>query len=193
MKENPDLIINSGIENIERHKSRTEEYNLTFKDYFKDNYANLCRYAFSFVKDKDAAEDIVQDLFFSIWKSIKPEKYAEIKKAFLYKSVKNASLNYIKHKTVVGNHFEQKYSENGLNERTPENETIAAELGIEIDKAIDRLPERQREIFTLSRKNELSYKEIASILGISIKTVEAQMGSALKSLRKYLSHFFLLF
>ena len=193
MKGSSDLIIDSGIEALAANGDRTEEADLTFKDYFKDNYANLCWYAFSFVKDKDAAEDIVQEVFFNIWKSTRPDKYSEMKKAYLYKSVKNYSLNYFKHKSIITNHVEQSCFENSINETTPENETIAAELGIEIDKAIERLPERQREIFILSRKNELTYKEIASVLDISVKTVEAQMGSALKSLRKYLSHFFLFF
>jgi len=193
MKGSSDLIIDSGIETLVANENRTGEADLTFKDYFKNNYANLCWYAFSFVRDKDAAEDIVQEVFFNIWKSSKPEKYSEIKQSYLYKSVKNSSLNYIKHKNVINSHVDQEYVENRINGITPENDSIAAELSTEIEKAIDRLPERQREIFILSRKNELTYKEIASLLEISVKTVESQMGSALKTLRKYLSHFFLLF
>jgi RNA polymerase sigma-70 factor, ECF subfamily len=188
-----DDIITMDISGSEACEAKPEIIELTFEHYFKNNYASLCRYAYTFVKQKDAAEDIVQDVFFNIWKSHPSPNYSEINKSYLYKSVKNNSINYLRHSKVIAKYAEQEYFSSGVNSNTPEKETIAADLSIEIDKAVESLPIRQREIFLLSRKNELTYKEIAAVLEISVKTVETQMGSALKSLRKYLSRVFLLF
>lgn len=193
MENSSDYIIAADNLNQVADISKSDEIEFNFERYFKENYAGLCRYAFSFVWQKDAAEDIVQEMFFNIWKNHQSRQYSQINKAYLYKSVRNHSLNYLKRNKTANQYTVIESMSGELNKITPENESENAELKNGIEKAIEKLPLRQREIFLLSRKNELTYKEIAVILHISVKTVEAQMGSALKSLRRCLSRFLPLF
>jgi RNA polymerase sigma-70 factor, ECF subfamily len=156
----------------------------SFTEAFDCYYARLCFYADKFIHDPDESRSLVQQVFVNLW--IKRHKLAIEKslKAYLYTTVKNYSLDYIKHKLV-----ETKY----LHEARPELETYdrdlieEAEMNARINSAIEELPEKCREIFTLCRFEQLRYNDIAQRLGISIKTVEMQMGIGLKKLRSKLT------
>ena len=156
----------------------------SFTEAFDGYYAGLCFYADKFLHDQDEARSIVQQVFVDLW--IKRDKLViqQSLKAYLFTTVKNYALDYLKHKLV-----ETKY----LREVQPESVTIdrdlieEAELNARINSAIEDLPEKCREIFLLCRFEELRYSEIAKKLGISIKTVEMQMGIALKKLRSKLT------
>ena len=103
------------------------------------------------------------------------------------------ALNYLKHQQVEHRFKEQKL---GADNHTPPGADYLVrhhELQTMIGKTLDILPERRRLIFTLSRQHEMSYKEIASMLDISVKTVETQMGRTLKFLRERLSDFLFIF
>jgi RNA polymerase sigma-70 factor (ECF subfamily) len=163
-----------------------------FELLFKQLYAPLCREANRLVRDKDAAEDLVQEVFVRFWNKINSLPENLDAKAYLYKSVRNAALNHLESakKTIRPD------SEVWLNlehSTKSDGDLLAGEAQVAIAKGIDLLPPACRNVFILSRYEELSYKEIAETLDVSIKTVEAQMSKALRLLREHLLPFLMLF
>lgn len=165
------------VENIRRGEIRSFE--LLFNQYA----GQLVRYAATIVKDKDEAEDVVQQLFVSLWTKKETMEVNTSLKSYLYRSVHNSSLNRIKQQTVKESYAEYfTYVSDGT------TAGAVAELeGKETDgvimRAIEELPEQCRIIFKMSRFEQLKYQQIADQLGISVKTVENQMGKALKHMR----------
>jgi RNA polymerase sigma-70 factor (ECF subfamily) len=157
-----------------------------FEWLFYRYYADLCRYAYKFLNQKEVAEEIVSGIFTHIW-----EKHADLiisisPKAYVYTAVKNASFNYLKSQ-YARQLFESEAGEKQLPViNTPAEELTYQELQAIVRQGIESLPERCRMIYTLSRNAGLTYEEIAANLGISQKTVKAQMGIALHKLRLYL-------
>ena len=132
------------------------------------------------------AEDIVQDVYLKFWKkheNLKPDLAA---KPYLYVAVKNTSLNHIKSAKRNSNVEDEQANVIFVNNETAIDKMEFEELEQKILDAINELPPKCREVFRLSRYEELSYKEIAESLDISVKTVENQMGKALKRLRESL-------
>jgi RNA polymerase sigma-70 factor (family 1) len=158
-----------------------------FKVLFNTHYLALVRYAFSFLKDNAAAEDVVQLQFVKLWEKRMEQSIHSSVKAFLYTSVYHACLNAIKHE-VIKTHYAKE-----IMTTQPETHAIDQlqhkELKIKIDKALEFLPAQCALIFKMSRFEELKYQEIADKLGLSIKTVENQMGKALKILREQLKEY----
>lgn len=155
----------------------------SFESIFKLYYKALCQYAFSLVKSREDAEEIVQQVFFKIWEQREIVMIELSAKAYLYRSVYNHCLNHLKHVSVQQTH--QKY----LNSlpvplaANTETRVLGRELGHLIKTALAELPEQCGLIFRLSRYEGLKYGEIAQKLGLSVKTVEAQMGKALRLMR----------
>lgn len=150
---------------------------------FKMYYTPLCRTVFRVIKDQDASEDIVQDVFVKMWhKRMELEINTSIK-SYLFRAAVNAALNYIgkARKLEQLEDEEPMYFGNDAGEQLDFEETER-----NINQAIDGLPPACKTIFVMSRYEEMSYKEIAESLQISIKTVENQMGKALKILREKL-------
>lgn len=106
--------------------------------------------------------------------------------SYLYRSVRNASLNLIKHISIREKYKEHNQKEIEYAENIDKDPMNASELELKIRASIDLLPEQRRKIFLLSRYEQLKYKEIAEQLGISVKTVENQMGKALQFLKNEL-------
>ena len=157
-----------------------------FENVFKSNFKNLHAYACSILKDEASAEEIVQQVFLKLWE--KKEQLAELQsvEAYLYRSVHNECLNWLKHNKVKAAHQAHALFVN--KEAAQDNDQVTLkELQKDIDKAINELPEQCRTIFQLSRFEDLKYRDIADKLGISVKTVENQMGKALRTLRTKLS------
>ncbi len=164
-----------------------------FEKLFRNYYAPLCYYASKILQNDGAAEEIVQDFFVRLW-----EKRADIEietslKNYFFRSVKNLCLNQIKHENVKIQHVKSVISEAESTEYSDHFQEV--NLQKDIEEGIAALPEKRREIFRLSREEGLKYREIADKLNISIKTVEAHMGLAIKTLRyrlkKYNSFLFL--
>jgi len=161
-----------------------------FETLFREYYNPLSNFALRFVNDPDTAEEIVQDFFYHLWKNKESINITGSLKSYLYSAVKNFSLKYLDKQAV-----RRRYAERILSETTTEaNESFepeleARELKKEIDKALETLPERSREIFRLSRFEGLKYREIAEKLSVSVKTVEADMTRTLRILRKNLSEY----
>ncbi|UCH61921.1 MAG: RNA polymerase sigma-70 factor [Fidelibacterota bacterium] len=158
-----------------------------FERLFRTYCGPLVNFARRFGLDLPVAENIVQDVFLSVWtRRTQLDPVAAIR-AYLYTAVRNQALKQLRHEKVEQRSREA-MSTSRLAEDTPEKNWSQQELAGEIRSAVDQLPQRCRTIFTMSRYDNLTYGEIAQILGISVKTVETQMGRALKSLRSSLSH-----
>jgi RNA polymerase sigma-70 factor (ECF subfamily) len=157
----------------------------SFELLFKKYYAPLCKFAYQYIHDHDECEEIVQAFFTSIWEKRKQTDINKSIKNYLYNSVRNRCFNYIKHLKIKTNYqIEARFAE-------IENSNIFLEPGLidRIHQSINELPNRRREIFILSREHGLKYREIAEKLDISVKTVEAQMGHALRELRDKLKEY----
>lgn len=156
--------------------------------YFRNLYQPLCNYAYSFLNDREEAEEIVQASFLTVWEKREALHVNTSAKSYLYAMVRNASLNVIKHQKIKQKHaVEASYQNEGYDGVM---ETVTStELEKRIHQAIELLPEQCRLVFKLSRFEELKYQEIATQLEISVKTVENHMGKALKLMREHLKDF----
>ena len=156
-----------------------------FRAYFKPLHA----YAYTFTKDDEQAEEIVQNVFCRIWEKRDQLNPDGSIKAYLYRAVHNESVNHLKHqKTRTA--FRVHYDNNEEQTTGEASEKImVAELDGHIQKALNELPLQCRIIFQLSRFENLKYREIADQLSLSVKTVENQMGKTLKVLRVKLAEF----
>lgn len=152
---------------------------------FQRYYAYLCRSAYRVLADSVLVEDLVQEVFYELWKRRGDLRITTSLKAYLRRATVNKTLNYIRDHRKV--RFEQE-EEVTLSAQRPgaAQRLEAAELQQLIDRSIDALPERCRIVFILSRFEDMTYKEIAGQLGISEKTVENQISKALRLLREAL-------
>lgn len=163
-----------------------------FDALFRRYYTELVHTANRFVRSQSEAEDIVQDLFFSLWNrhTSLPEGLTAVG-GYLHRSARNRSLNYLRDQNRIPVD-DGELPINAVAAGLPSDQLDQQDLAQRINRAIDRLPERCRLVFTMSKLDEMSQKEIAESLDISTKTVENQMTRAYRFLRQWLS-FFLLF
>lgn len=150
---------------------------MNFSELYLTYYSKLVRFAKEFVIQEEDAENITQDVFIILWENRDFIKHIDNMNAYLFRLVRNKCLDYLKHKV-----FEQRYVESV---QTSYEVDVVEDNDTEIliRAAINSLPKRCRDIFLLSRVEGLKYKEISEQLGISVNTVECQMGIALKKLR----------
>lgn len=155
-----------------------------FRQIFDALLSNLTKFSFSFVHSKEAATEIVDELFVQLWvKRLDIMKINDLR-VYLYTATKNASLNYISKKAKQ---IEVEPYENLIVQMTdvvsPEQIMITKEMLQKIKEAVDSLPPRCKLIFKFVREDGLSYSEVAEILGLSIKTIDAQMVIAVTRIR----------
>ena len=158
-----------------------------FESLFRSSYVSLVRYARTMIKDHDTAEEIVQDLFFRLWQDKENLKIESSLNGYLFRSVHNRCLHFIEHNRVIARHAEEISYNQSENQESPSDILNYKELQEKIARIIEKLPERCGKIFTMSRFEGLKYNEIAEKLSVSVKTVEANMGKALKEFRKELT------
>lgn len=163
-----------------------------FDQVFLSHFKRLKAYASTWIRDPDEAEEIVQNVFVRIWTKREQLEVDGILNAFLYRSVYHECLNYLKHQKVRAAFSLHASHKATVKTGNLTDEIMASELKKHIYSAINDLPEKCRQIFELSRFNNLKYHEIAGVLNISIKTVENQMGKALKVLRLKVADFLIL-
>lgn len=160
-----------------------------FEVLFKDYYEMLCQFAVKYVKNMEQSEGVVQDTFYNIWKNKEKLNINTSLKAYLYTAVRNNCLQVLRTRSLDIK-YENYYKSHYVNESiSPSDELNAKELSKVINKALNSLPERCQQIFKMSRYEGLKYQEIAEKLSISIKTVEANMGKALKHFRAHLKDY----
>ena len=169
-------------------EGNAQAFEKVFRLYFK----SLHSYAYTFMKDDELPEEIVQNVFCRIWEKRNQLKTDGSLKAYLYRSVHNESLNHLKQQKNRVN-LQVLYSNANEESTSLASEKIMlTELGTHIQQALNELPEQCRTIFQMSRFEQLKYQQIADQLNLSIKTVENQMGKALKILRTKLAEFLIL-
>lgn len=159
-----------------------------FEKLFNDHYSNLCAYANNFLKDVDASEEVVQEVLFKLWTNKDSIIITSSIQSYLFRAVRNASLNVLKHINIREDYKAQNEYERD-DELSSEDEMIVSELDQKIREAIDQLPIERKKVFIMSRYDGLKYKEIADKLNISVSTVENQMVKALKFLRDELKDY----
>lgn len=160
---------------------------LVFEALFRFYYQRLCNYANTLLKDADESEEAVQQFFARLWEKRESFDVKLSVKSYLYKSVHNACLNKIKQNQMKQAHLEHESKLEPVSKSSTEQALVIKELEKQIALAIESLPEQCRLIFKLSRFEELKYAEIAGQLNLSVKTVENQMGKALRVMREKLS------
>lgn len=161
--------------------ANTELYSI-FERLFRQHYNTLANYAYSILKNKENAEDVVQDIFVKLWQNApdvidKPEA-----KFYLFTATKNNCISFLRKqagKTFVRPEDVQ------LPAHADEPGRDQPDITAVIDKALSALPPQCQAIFKLSRFGKLTYQQIADELGLSVKTVENQMGKALRIMREY--------
>ncbi len=155
-----------------------------FRQIFDALFYNLTKFSFSFVHSKEVATEIVDELFVQLW--IKRADIMKINdlRVYLYTATKNASLNYIskKAKQIAVEPYENLQVQM-TDLVSPEQIMITKEMLQKIKEAVDTLPPRCKLIFKFVREDGLSYAEVAEILGLSIKTIDAQMVIAVARIR----------
>jgi RNA polymerase sigma-70 factor (ECF subfamily) len=158
-----------------------------FESLFRSSYVSLVRYAKTLIKDHDSAEEMVQDLFFKIWQDKEKLNIESSLNGYLFRSVHNKCLHFIEHKKVVERYAEEMSFRQPDKQESPSDILQYRELQARISRILERLPERCGQVFYLSRFEGLKYTEIAEKLSVSVKTVEANMGRALKEFRNELT------
>ncbi|MCC5927207.1 MAG: RNA polymerase sigma-70 factor [Bacteroidetes bacterium] len=157
-----------------------------FDKLFKLMYNDLVRYAMTFTKDKDKSCSLVQDVFIKLWQIRAQIDTSKSLKAYLFQMVRNKSLNLLRdsRKEVSGLELVdlQDYSYEDDNEESNEH---SRELSEKLHEWVERLPDRQREAFELSRFDGLDHDEIAHVMQVSARTVNNHIVAALKQLRVF--------
>jgi len=160
------------------------------EELFRKYYKILRAYAYRLSGDKDVSEDIVQDVYYELWKKRDELVMEDTIKYYLFRSIYTKTLNYLNSKIYTHQEtFEQStegriqqiYLQSQLYDQ--ESDLMYKELQAEVNAAINDLPEQCKKVFILSRKYELKNREIAEELGISVKTVEKHISKALSQLR----------
>jgi RNA polymerase sigma-70 factor (ECF subfamily) len=159
-----------------------------FDALFRRYYAPLAGFAETMLRGTGMAEDIVQDVLLELWRRRAVIDAGVSCKAYLFRAVRNRSLNALRHDSNV-RRLEPVVREEAVALEAPAADvsTGVAELDAAIREAVHSLREPIRECFLLSRRDKLTYGQIAEVLGVSVKTVEARMGAALRELREKLA------
>ncbi|WP_439183766.1 RNA polymerase sigma-70 factor [Carboxylicivirga taeanensis] len=163
-----------------------------YKMIFTELQPALVSYAKEYVIDADMAANLVQEAFLGLWERRNGIKEGTVLNAYLFKSVRNNCLNYLRHLKVADRYVGQvsvmSLNYEALKDKSAER-LLEAEIMERLHAAIDKMTPQCRNVFVLSRFEGRSYKEIAQELGVAEKTVENQMGKALKVARKELQEF----
>jgi RNA polymerase sigma-70 factor, ECF subfamily len=167
-------------------------FDLIFKSY----YPGLCTFAKDYVRSIEASQEIIQDIFLYLWENHEKLQIKTSLKAYLYRSVHNRCMNYIRD-NISSSHREIQIEElkkqsNLLFFEIPDSlfeESFSEQIELELEQTIESLPEQCKLIFRLNRFDSLSYPEIADRLNISLSTVKTQMSRAMNTLRQKMNKF----
>lgn len=159
-----------------------------FRDIYREHTPFLCAYAGKFV-DRETARDMVQDVFMKIWVQRETSPVTGSFRAYLYRAVRNHCINWLEHQKVKANHETQQMLDLKIREaayfHSPEQLLIQQEQLNAVHQAIEKLPEKNRQVFKQAYFDDKKASEIADELGLSVRTVETQIYKALKTLRKH--------
>jgi RNA polymerase sigma-70 factor, ECF subfamily len=158
---------------------------------FHEHYQGLCSFVTRYLGSRAIAEEIVQELFLDLWQRLVEAHGAgapfgngpQVTRAYLYTAARHRAIDLCRRGQVEQRYVEREVRELVVPERTVHDDVEDAELIVAARRVFAALPARCRQIFALNRQQGLTYPEIASVLGISVKTVEANMTRVLKALR----------
>jgi RNA polymerase sigma-70 factor (ECF subfamily) len=153
-----------------------------YEAIFRAHYARLVSLAEHMLHDRAAAEETVQEVMLELWRRRETIQVESTLQAYLYRATRNRALNHIRHERVV-RRAEPLLAPDPVSARRADDRVIEGEMKDALRIALDAMPPRCREVFELSRVHGLKYADIARVLDISVKTVEAQMGKALRIVR----------
>jgi RNA polymerase sigma-70 factor (ECF subfamily) len=157
-----------------------------FDSVFRELYPSLVRCAEAMLHRRDVAEEVVQEVMLALWERRETLVVEDSLRAYLFRATRNRSLNHLRHVTIERK-AEPELSAVESSDASAPASLVDEEIEVALRHAVSSLPPRCREVFELSRVHGLRYSEIAATLGISPKTVEAQMGKALRILREGLA------
>ena len=169
------------------HRIQFADDQLAFKELYEQKFFRLFQFALAFVRSKLIAEEIVNDTFLKLWNKRNKLNAIDNIDVYLYVSVKNASLNFLRrpaHKHISLDEIDIEYLHICTD---PGSILVTSELQKMLEKAINSLPPRCKLVFKLIKEDKLTYKQVAAILGVSVKTVDTQLGIALRKLEDILS------
>ena len=156
------------------------------KEVYNRYWYRLFRHAFHLLSDEDAARDVVQELFISLWEKINDKEIYNLRH-YLFQSLKYRAFMQLRHKYTSQKHLDRISRLSQRKEYSTEQSVNFSQASDLLNQGMQQLPERCREVFYLSRYEHLSNREIAEKLKISVKTVENQMTKALRLLRVHMT------
>lgn len=154
-----------------------------FTEIYERYFGVLYLHALKMLKNEDEVEDILHELFTNLWLKANELTLQPTLSAYLYRATKNRVIDVFRSSRIRSSYLESLQTIIDAGSENTEEAILANELAGRIAKEVARLPEKMREVFELSRKNQLSHKEIAEQLNISDKTVKKQINNAIKELR----------
>ena len=157
-----------------------------FDTIFRTWYGPLVGTAERMLRGRAVAEELVQDVMLELWRRRETLAADGSAQAYLFQATRNRVLNHLRHLRIEQRSEPEIRGESSSSPRA-DSALVHEELDVAVQKAVQALPDRCREVFELSRVHGPKYAEIAKTLGISVKTVEAQMGKALRTLRERLA------
>ena len=155
-----------------------------FERAFRTYHPALCKFAFRYVHSRDVAQELVHDVFATLWEE-RGRLSVDRLKSYLYAAVRNLAISHLRHELV-----ERRWRERApagaapLDQNEGEQRLETAELEAAVERVLDRVPERCRLALTLRWQRQMSYAEVAAAMGISVKTVEIYVGRGLAILRE---------
>jgi RNA polymerase sigma-70 factor (family 1) len=159
-----------------------------FEALYRLYFVRLFRFCFSIIHQKESAEEIVNDVFLKLWENRDRGPAIDNPRLYLYVSVKNRSLNYLRDSAAAHTiEISERCDDYIRFDINPETILLGAEGLRRIRAAIDGLPPRCKLIFSLIKEDGLKYKEVARLLDLSVKTVESQLATALRKISASLS------
>lgn len=162
-----------------------------FEALFRQHYSPLCLYAAGITGSVEAGEEIVEELFYVFWKDREKLQLFHSIKSYLYGAVRNEALQYCEHREVRNRHRDKvlAHPDATASSSDPQEQLEYEELQVLVARTLAKLPQRRLRIFQLHRMGGKKYAEIAALLSLSVKTVEAEMTKALKVLRKEIENY----
>ena len=173
---------------VELRRGNKEVFSLLFTAYYKD----IVMFAGCYLHEKTICEDVAQSVFLKLWNDRENLFIETSFKSYLLTAVRNSCLDEIRHRYVVREHEDTVLSYAELDDVDTENYILYSDLYTHLKDALEKLPPVYREAFGMSRFEQLKYKEIATRLQVSERTVEVRISKALELLRHHLKDFFVL-
>ena len=163
-----------------------------FTIIFTKYYSDLVRFTYGFTRDSDASEEIVQEVFLKLWENRSTLDIHTSLKSYLLKNVQNRSIDCLRHTTITNKYAAVVLDHPLLSQNDTEDYILFSELEASFNQAMENIPALYAEVFRLSRIETLNYLEIASKLGVSVRTVEVRISKALSLLRAELKDYLLI-